>query len=100
MTENAVLFLAYGRCQTAIAYVAGKSDAKHLSPIQNGLAGSASGFFCSLTLCPTELIKCKQQAMREKINAGLVTGVTMKDVYVVMNLSNPNLQIFFSPCCF
>ena len=80
ISENAVLFMAYGLCQKTVAWVSGTGDISRLIPLQKACAGSAGGFFCSLTLCPTELIKCKQQAMREKINAGLVEKVTMKDM--------------------
>ena len=86
ISENAVLFMAYGLCQKGVAMLSGTKDVSQLTPIQNACAGSAGGFFCSFTLCPTELIKCKQQAMREKINAGIVKGITMKDMHV--NLSH------------
>ena len=39
-----------------------------LTSIQNACAGFFAAFFSSLTLCPTELIKCKLQAMREVQN--------------------------------
>ena len=80
ISENAALFMAYGLCQKTVAWVSGTGDISRLIPLQKACAGSAGGFFCSLTLCPTELIKCKQQAMREKINAGLVEKVTMNDM--------------------
>lgn len=36
-----------------------------LTSMQNAWAGFFAAFFSSLTLCPTELIKCKLQAVRE-----------------------------------
>lgn len=36
-----------------------------MTSIQNACAGFFAAFFSSLTLCPTELIKCKLQAVRE-----------------------------------
>ena len=80
MSENAVLFMAYGACQRTVAFVTGTHDVSALSPLQNACAGSVGGVACSFVLCPTELIKCKQQAMRENIQAGRITGVSMKDV--------------------
>ena len=41
----------------------GKSEA---TTLDKALAGFAAAFFSSFTLCPTELIKCKLQALRER----------------------------------
>ena len=65
VSENAVLFMAYGMCQKALAAVVGKRDISDLTPVQNATAGGCAAFFCSLVLCPTELIKCKLQAMAQ-----------------------------------
>ena len=65
VSENAVLFMCYGMCQKTVARVVGKSDVKNLSPLENAMSGVGAAFFCSLVLCPTELIKCKLQAMNE-----------------------------------
>jgi len=43
----------------------GVQNVKELSSFSNAWAGFFAAFFSSLTLCPTELIKCKLQAMRE-----------------------------------
>lgn len=43
----------------------GKQETKELSPLSNASAGFLAAFFSSITLCPTELIKCKLQALRE-----------------------------------
>jgi len=65
VAENSVLFMAYGLCQKAVAAAAGTPDVKSLSPLQNAWSGFFAAFFSSLVLCPTELVKCKMQAMRE-----------------------------------
>lgn len=36
-----------------------------LSTVANGSAGFIAAFFSSLVLCPTELVKCRLQALRE-----------------------------------
>lgn len=43
----------------------GQPNIKELSPLSNATAGFIAAFFSSFTLCPTELIKCRLQAMRE-----------------------------------
>ena len=65
VSENAVLFLSYGVCQKAVMYATGKKDILQLSTVENACSGSFAGFFASLVLCPTELVKCKLQAMKE-----------------------------------
>ncbi|XP_063699343.1 mitochondrial ornithine transporter 1-like [Culicoides brevitarsis] len=65
VAENSVLFAAYGACQNAVGYCIGQHDIKELSPLANATAGFLAAFFSSFTLCPTELIKCRLQAMRE-----------------------------------
>lgn len=56
---------AYGGCQSLIAKLEGKNEINDLSPLSNATAGFLAAFFSSFTLCPTELIKCKLQALRE-----------------------------------
>lgn len=65
ISENAILFLFYGFCQKAIALVTRHRKVEDLSPIHNAFAGSGAAFFCAFALCPTELVKCRLQAMRE-----------------------------------
>jgi len=65
VAENSVLFAAYGVCQKAVAMAVGQSDVSQLNPFHNACAGSLAAVFSSFTLCPTELIKCKLQALRE-----------------------------------
>lgn len=65
VAENSVLFAAYGGCQKVISNLLGVKKVEDLTSIQNACAGFFAAFFSSLTLCPTELIKCKLQALRE-----------------------------------
>ncbi|XP_035742292.1 mitochondrial ornithine transporter 1-like [Vespa mandarinia] len=65
VAENSVLFTAYGGCQKVVSKILGKEKVEDLSSLGNACAGFFAAFFSSLTLCPTELIKCKLQAMHE-----------------------------------
>ncbi|XP_034481797.1 mitochondrial ornithine transporter 1 [Drosophila innubila] len=65
VAENSVLFAAYGGCQKFVSYLVGKELASDLTTTENACAGSLAACFSTLTLCPTELIKCKLQALRE-----------------------------------
>lgn len=65
VAENSVLFAAYGGCQKFVGKLQGIEDTKHLSALSNASAGFLAAFFSSFSLCPTELIKCKLQALRE-----------------------------------
>ena len=40
-----------------------------LSVVHNGLSGFLAAFWSSLALCPTELVKCRLQAMRESVTS-------------------------------
>lgn len=70
IAENSVLFLFYGLCQKTVMYAVGKKNTHDLHPLENAISGSGAAFFCSFTLCPTELIKCRLQAMREMATQG------------------------------
>jgi hypothetical protein len=61
--------MAYGLCQRAVASLTNTPDVTSLNALQNATSGFCAAFFSSLVLCPTELIKCKLQAMHE-MNAG------------------------------
>ncbi|CAD1470021.1 unnamed protein product, partial [Heterotrigona itama] len=65
VAENSVLFAAYGGCQKVISNILDIKKVENLTSMQNACAGFFAAFFSSLTLCPTELIKCKLQAIRE-----------------------------------
>ncbi|CAG9762861.1 unnamed protein product [Ceutorhynchus assimilis] len=67
--ENAVLFLCYGFCQKIIINASGANSAEDLSVLSNAWAGFLASFFSSIAITPTELIKCKLQAMHEVNNA-------------------------------
>ncbi|KAG5898645.1 hypothetical protein JTB14_021019 [Gonioctena quinquepunctata] len=68
VAENSVLFLCYGFCQKVIQNITRTDDIKNLSVTSNATAGFLASFFSSLAICPTELIKCKLQAMHETDN--------------------------------
>uniref|UniRef100_A0A182PBI9 Mitochondrial ornithine transporter n=1 Tax=Anopheles epiroticus TaxID=199890 RepID=A0A182PBI9_9DIPT len=70
VAENSVLFAAYGACQQAVGRVVHKPSVADLSTLENATAGFLAAFFSSFTLCPTELIKCKLQALRETAGSG------------------------------
>ncbi|KAG7305445.1 hypothetical protein JYU34_009514 [Plutella xylostella] len=65
VAENSVLFAAYGYCQKFVCRLNGTEKVEQLSMLGNASAGFLAAFFSSFTLCPTELIKCQLQAMRE-----------------------------------
>lgn len=65
VAENSVLFAAYGACQRFVAFTQGIEDTKQISIVGNAFAGFLAAFFSSFTLCPTELVKCQLQALRE-----------------------------------
>jgi len=64
VAENSILFAAYGVCQKMVAN-ATNTEVSKLSTLANGTSGFLAAFWSSLALCPTELIKCRLQAMRE-----------------------------------
>ena len=65
IAENSILFAANGVCQKLVARSLGKAKVEDLSPLANGFSGFLAAFWSSLALCPTELVKCRLQAMRE-----------------------------------
>lgn len=64
VAENAVLFCAYGYCKQAVSMVTGRHD-KDMTVLDKATSGFFAAFFSSFALCPTELIKCKLQALKE-----------------------------------
>uniref|UniRef100_A0A674CJ77 Mitochondrial ornithine transporter 1-like n=1 Tax=Salmo trutta TaxID=8032 RepID=A0A674CJ77_SALTR len=70
VAENAVLFACYGTCQQLTRRVFGLEKGSHLSDLQNALSGSLASVFSSLVLCPTELVKCRMQAVHEMSMVG------------------------------
>lgn len=91
IAENSVLFCAYGFCQQQLInlckptnfqsnLLVNCSKINHkinkptsfdysLTPLGNAVSGFFAAFFSSFSLCPTELIKCKLQALRETGNS-------------------------------
>lgn len=65
VAENSVLFFAYGFCQKFMQKITKTETIDKLSVTSNATAGFLAAFFSSLVICPTELIKCKLQAMHE-----------------------------------
>ncbi|XP_055371051.1 mitochondrial ornithine transporter 1 [Condylostylus longicornis] len=65
VAENSVLFAAYGGCQKIVTKTLGYEDPKQLNTLGNALSGFLAAFFSTFTLCPTELVKCKLQALHE-----------------------------------
>lgn len=65
ITENSVLFLGYGFCQKFMLKVTDAKSVQELSTLSNATAGCLASFLSSLAICPSELIKCKLQAMHE-----------------------------------
>lgn len=74
VTENSVLFLSYGFCQKLMQRVTGTEKLEDLSTLSNATAGFLGSFFSSIAICPTELLKCKLQAMHEKHKQDLAAG--------------------------
>ncbi|KAL3878379.1 hypothetical protein ACJMK2_030770 [Sinanodonta woodiana] len=74
IAENSILFLFYGLCQKGVAFITRKTDVKDLNPLENAIAGGSAAFFSTISLCPTELVKCRLQAMREMATQGKLEG--------------------------
>ncbi|KAL0993804.1 hypothetical protein UPYG_G00114170 [Umbra pygmaea] len=72
IAENSVLFMSYGFCQEVVRLVAGVNGDAPLSDMQKACAGSVASIFSSLVLCPTELVKCRLQAMYEMEASGKI----------------------------
>ncbi|XP_062340919.1 solute carrier family 25 member 15b [Osmerus eperlanus] len=72
IAENSVLFMSYGFCQQLVRLAAGLDSGAALSDVQKASAGSVASIFSSLVLCPTELVKCRLQAMYEMETSGKI----------------------------
>ncbi|CAL8087143.1 unnamed protein product [Calicophoron daubneyi] len=71
--ENAILFCALPPCQDLVRKICSKKDTEELSNLQHAFAGSLASVWSGLVMCPTELVKCRVQAMREMMDLGLTT---------------------------
>lgn len=75
IAENSVLFMCYGFCQQIVRRIVGVDRKTKLSDLQNAAAGSFASAFATLVLCPTELVKCRLQAMHEmQLSGKIVQG--------------------------
>nr|XP_061797690.1 mitochondrial ornithine transporter 1-like [Nerophis lumbriciformis] len=84
--ENSVLFLSYGFCQDVVRYLAAVEAGRGLSDFQKASSGSLASIFSSLVLCPTELVKCRLQAMYEMEASGKITRGQQKVWSVVKSV--------------
>ncbi|XP_020501954.1 solute carrier family 25 member 15a [Labrus bergylta] len=84
ISENAVLFLSYGRCQDVVRYVCNMEKGSNLSDIQKASAGSLASIFSAMAICPTELVKCRLQAMLEMEASGKVASGQKSTVWTVV----------------
>ncbi|XP_045682864.1 mitochondrial ornithine transporter 2 [Phyllostomus hastatus] len=82
VAENSVLFMCYGFCQQFVRKVVGLDKQAKLSDLQTATAGSMASAFAALTLCPTELVKCRLQTMYEME----VSGKVAKSRYTVWSV--------------
>ncbi|XP_063375285.1 mitochondrial ornithine transporter 1 [Cydia amplana] len=86
VAENSVLFAAYGYCQKFVCRLTGTESVEQLSAFGNASAGFLAAFFSSFTLCPTELIKCQLQAMREISVQGAQTAVKITPIQLTQQI--------------
>jgi solute carrier family 25 ornithine transporter 2/15 len=76
--ENAVLFCAYGYCKQLVSMGTGRHG-PDMTVLDKACSGFFAAFFSSFALCPTELIKCKLQALKEtKTSRISATALTMQ----------------------
>lgn len=61
VTENAILFMAYGYCQKAVMWMTNTHRNEDLSLFSLACCGSLASAFAALGLTPTELVKCRLQ---------------------------------------
>ncbi|XP_030599742.1 solute carrier family 25 member 15a [Archocentrus centrarchus] len=84
IAENAVLFLSYGLCQDVVRFMLRMDKGADLSDIQKASSGSLASIFSSMALCPTELVKCRLQAMHEMEASGKVARGQKSTVWTVV----------------
>uniref|UniRef100_A0A8C5DY06 Mitochondrial ornithine transporter 1 n=1 Tax=Gouania willdenowi TaxID=441366 RepID=A0A8C5DY06_GOUWI len=93
ISENAVLFLSYTFCQDVVRSLSSMDKGAELSDVQKASAGSLASIFSSIALCPTELVKCRLQAMHEMKESGKVAKGQRSTVWsvvkTVMKTSGP-----------
>ncbi|XP_069747844.1 mitochondrial ornithine transporter 1-like isoform X2 [Narcine bancroftii] len=84
ISENAVLFLSYGFCQRLVRSLSGMDSKAELSAFQKAASGSFASVFASLAICPTELVKCRLQAMHEMKTSGKLAKEHPSTVWAVI----------------
>nr|XP_046245636.1 solute carrier family 25 member 15a isoform X2 [Scatophagus argus]XP_046245638.1 solute carrier family 25 member 15a isoform X2 [Scatophagus argus]XP_046245639.1 solute carrier family 25 member 15a isoform X2 [Scatophagus argus] len=84
ISENAVLFLSYGLCQDVVRFLSKMEKGADLSDIQKACAGSFASIFSSMALCPTELVKCRLQAMHEMEASGKIPSGQRSTVWTAV----------------
>ncbi|XP_070762274.1 solute carrier family 25 member 15a [Enoplosus armatus] len=84
ISENAVLFLSYGLCQDVVRFVSKMDKGADLSDLQKASAGSLASIFSAMAICPTELVKCRLQAMHEMEASGKVASGQRSTVWTVV----------------
>ncbi|KAG1678331.1 Mitochondrial ornithine transporter 1 [Nymphon striatum] len=78
VSENSILFCGYGMCQKVVQHARMKKSVHDLNIIENAGAGFIAAFFSSFSLCPTEIVKCRLQAMKEMDKLKGVESSSMK----------------------
>ncbi|XP_034556170.1 solute carrier family 25 member 15a [Notolabrus celidotus] len=84
ISENAVLFLSYGLCQDVVRFLCKKEKGSSLSDLQKASSGSLASIFSAMAICPTELVKCRLQAMHEMEASGKVVSGQKSTVWSVV----------------
>ncbi|KTG45588.1 hypothetical protein cypCar_00006895 [Cyprinus carpio] len=84
IAENTVLFMSYGFCQNVVRFVSGLDKCTDLSDVQKACSGSVASVFSSLASCPTELVKCRLQAMHEMEASGKIASGQKSTVWSVV----------------
>lgn len=73
VAENSVLFVALGFSKKIVGSIT-NTDYKKLSNVQMACSGSIASIFSAMVVCPTELIKCRMQALTEMEAAGKIVN--------------------------
>ncbi|XP_069468464.1 mitochondrial ornithine transporter 1-like [Ambystoma mexicanum] len=84
VAENAVLFTCYGFSQQLVTRLFDLKGASDLGDLQKATAGSISSIFSSVVLCPTELVKCRMQALHEMKLTGKASMDTESSTWSVV----------------
>lgn len=79
VAENAVLFCAYGYCKKLVSMATGR-EGSNMTVLDKATSGFFAAFFSSFALCPTELIKCKLQALRETNSKPITATALTKSI--------------------